>query len=64
VLAVNAGDDVDIEFDLPVDRSAIPGDEYSDSFVIGDALSDQWQAAALLKGTVAPCNIWRHQNHA
>ena len=57
VLAVNAGDDVDIDIDLPVDRSAIPGDEISDSLTIGDTLSAQWQAAALLKGTVAPCLI-------
>jgi hypothetical protein len=54
VLAVNAGQDIDIDIDFPVDRSAIPGD-ISDSITVADTLSDQWQAAALLKGTIAPC---------
>jgi hypothetical protein len=57
VLAVNAGDDLDVDIELPVDRSAVPGDDISDSITIADTLSDQWQAAALIKGTVAPCPI-------
>lgn len=55
VLPVNAGDDVDVELDLPVDSSALPGDDISDTITIADTLSDQWQANVLVKGTVAPC---------
>ena len=47
VLAVNAGQDIDIDIDFLVDRSAIPGDDISDSMTVADTLSNQWQAAAL-----------------